>query len=312
VPPIVETRGLSVAFGAVTALDRLDLRLEPGTVGLLGPNGAGKSTLIKTLLGLVAPGSGEVRLLGEEVAGPDGTALRARVGYMPEEECMVPRLNAVEFLRLCARLCGLPDSEAMKRAHESLFLVNLGEARYREVETYSTGMRQRLKLAQALVHGPELLILDEPTSGLDPTGRRELLDLVKDVASREGLSVILSTHLLGDVEEVCDAVVVLNRGRLVLQGRIEDLRRVVPDRYEVRVKGDAAAFQRAVEGDGGAVVESQEAHLTLEVPAGTPPNRLLELAEECGVQVRLLQPVTVSLREAFVESLQRPPAGVEG
>jgi ABC-2 type transport system ATP-binding protein len=310
VAAVIETRGLSVAFGAVVALDRLDLTLEEGTVGLLGPNGAGKSTLIKCLLGLVTPAAGDLRLLGSPVTGSTGRELRARIGYMPEEECLVPRLNAVEFLRLCARLCGLPDSEAMKRAHESLFLVNLGEARYRDVNDYSTGMKQRLKLAQALVHGPDVLFLDEPTSGLDPTGRGEMLALIRDVARREGLSVILSTHLLGDVEEVCDEVAVLNRGGLVLKGKIEDLRRVVPDRYEVRVKGDAAAFRAAVEREGGTVVEGGETHLWLEVPADTTPDRLLALAGECSAQLRFLKPVTVSLREAFVESLRTP--GGEG
>lgn len=301
---IIETRGLTVLYRDVVALDRLDLRIEEGTVGLLGPNGAGKSTLIKVLLGLVRPAAGEATLLGSPVSGRESLGARARIGYMPEEDCLVPRLDGVEFLRLCARLCGVPDAEGMKRAHEVLFLVGLGEARYRKVESYSTGMRQRLKLAQALVHGPDLLFLDEPTSALDPAGRREMLDLIHDVASREGLSVVLSTHLLGDVEEVCERVTVLDGGRLVMEGRIEDLRRVLPDRFHVRVKGDEAAFLKAAEAQGATRIAEDGAVLTFDLPGGTGPGRLMDAATASGTQVRLLQPVTLSLREAFARSLE--------
>ena len=216
-PVVLEN--VSVHYGALQALRNISVAFPAGAVGLLGPNGAGKSTLIKALLGLLRPDAGVLRVLGRDVSA-DPLSVRARVGYMPESDTHIPGMNAVSFVAYCGELCGLPHTDAMQRAHEVLFYVGLGEARYRNVETYSTGMKQRIKLAQALVHDPDLLLLDEPTNGMDPKGRDEMLALIRDVADphrertsgRAPISVILSSHVLPDVEFACEYVVVLHKG----------------------------------------------------------------------------------------------------
>src|SRR4029079_8109905 len=194
-----------------------------GSVGLLGPNGAGKSTLLKSLLGFVTPVEGTLRVLGLGVATRP-LEIRSRIGYMPESDGHVPGMNAVTFVAYCGELAGLPKADAMQRAHEVLFYTGLGEARYRNVETYSTGMKQRIKLAQALVHDPDLLFLDEPTNGMDPKGRDEMLDLIRDLARNKGVNVIVSSHLLPDVEYTCGHVVVLDKGRVGAAGTIDALK----------------------------------------------------------------------------------------
>ena len=212
-----------------------------GAVGLLGPNGAGKSTMLKALLGLIKPDNGRITVLDLDVA-PRRLEIRARVGYMPENDAHIPGMSAVAFVAYCAELSGLPSADAMQRAHEVLYYVGLGEARYRNVETYSTGMKQRIKLAQALVHDPDLLLLDEPTNGMDPKGRDDMLALVRDIAHNKNISLILSSHVMPDVESVCDAVVVMNRGQVVMQGPIASLKKPAGHIFEVRIKGDRDAF----------------------------------------------------------------------
>src|SRR6202521_1410264 len=211
IEPVVTLEGVTVAYGRNRALRDVTASFAAGAVGLLGPNGAGKSTMIKALLGFLVPERGRMRVLGLDVA-ESGVEIRGRVGYMPESDAHIPGMNAVTFVAYCGELAGLPRADAMQRAHEVLFYVGLGEARYRNVETYSTGMKQRLKLAQALVHDPDLLFLDEPTNGMDPKGREEMLALVRDLARHKGINVILSSHLLPDVENTCDHVIVLDKG----------------------------------------------------------------------------------------------------
>ena len=183
----------------------------PGAVGLLGPNGAGKSTLLKSLLGFIVPDKGSMKVLDMDVA-TSPLEIRARIGYMPESDSHIPGMNAVSFVAYCGQLSGLPAADAMQRAHEVLYYVGLGEARYRNIETYSTGMKQRIKLAQAIVHDPDLLFLDEPTNGMDPKGRDEMLELIHDLAHNKNVNLILSSHLLPDVEFTCDHVVVMDKG----------------------------------------------------------------------------------------------------
>src|SRR3977135_2202879 len=209
--PVVTLDHVTVAYGRSRALGDVTTSFAPGGVGLLGPNGAGKSTMIKALLGFIVPEQGRMRILGLDVA-VSSLEIRARVGYMPESDAHIPGMNAVSFVAYCGELAGLPRVDAMQRAHEVLFYVGLGEARYRNVETYSTGMKQRIKLAQALVHDPDLLFLDEPTNGMDPKGRDEMLALVHDLAHHKGVNVIVSSHLLPDVEFTCDHVVVMDKG----------------------------------------------------------------------------------------------------
>ena len=211
---LISTSGLTKRFGQVVALDGLDLELEPGVIGLVGANGAGKSTLIKILLGLVAPTAGRAEIFGLDVAG-HGASVRRRMGYMPEHDCLPLEISATEFVAHMARISGLPRSVARERTAETLRHVGLFEERYREMRGYSTGMRQRVKLAQALVHDPKLMLLDEPTNGLDPAGRDEMLDLVQRIGGEFGISILMSSHLLAEIERVCDYLVVIEGGQLV-------------------------------------------------------------------------------------------------
>src|SRR5215831_17105471 len=243
--PVVTLEGVTVAYGANRALRDVSSSFPSGAVGLLGPNGAGKSTMIKSLLGFIVPEHGRLRVLGLDVAEAP-LDIRARVGYMPENDAHIPGMNAVSFVAYCGELAGLPRVDAMQRAHEVLFYVGLGEARYRNVETYSTGMKQRIKLAQALVHDPDLLFLDEPTNGMDPKGRDEMLELVRDLGRNKGVNLILSSHLLPDVEYTCDHVVVMDKGQIATQGPIQELKGPTGRVYELRIKGDVPGFLEAL------------------------------------------------------------------
>src|ERR671936_2424645 len=242
--PVVTLESVTVSYGANVALRDVTSSFAGGAVGLLGPNGAGKSTMIKSLLGFLVPERGRMRVLGLDVA-ESPLEIRARVGYMPESDGHIPGMNAVSFVAYCGELAGLPRVDAMQRAHEVLFYVGLGEARYRNVETYSTGMKQRIKLAQALVHDPDLLFLDEPTNGMDPKGRDEMLELIRDLAHNKAVNLILSSHLLPDVEFTCDHVVVMDKGSVATAGPIDALKQPRGRVYELRVKtptGDVDVF----------------------------------------------------------------------
>ena len=219
---LIETAGLTKRYSAVTALDGLTLDVEPGIVGLVGPNGAGKSTLIKILLGLVDATAGSAEVLGLDAAR-EGLKVRERVGYMPEHDCLPPDQSATNFVIHMARMSGIPPAHARERAAEVLRHVGLFEERYRHIGGYSTGMKQRVKLAQALVHDPELLFLDEPTNGLDPQGRDEMLDLVARTGNEFGISIIMSSHLLSEIERVCEGLIVIESGQLMRTGRIAEL-----------------------------------------------------------------------------------------
>ena len=211
---LIATRGLTKRFGSIVALDELDLDVEAGVIGLVGANGAGKSTLIKILLGLTEPTSGSAEMFGLDVA-THGLRIRQLIGYMPEHDCLPLEISATEFVAHMAQVNGLPRADARERTAETLRHVGLYEERYREMRGYSTGMRQRVKLAQALVHDPELMLLDEPTNGLDPAGRDEMLDLVRRIGSEFGISILMSSHLLTEIERVCDYLVVIEGGRLI-------------------------------------------------------------------------------------------------
>ena len=238
--PLVEFEGLAVSYGLVQALAGVTGAFHPGPTGLLGPNGAGKTTLLKTLLGFLNPDGGRMVAFGKDPTR-EPLEVRRRLGYMPEQDCHIQGMTASAFVAFAGELSGLPRDEAISRAHEVLYYVGLGEARYRNVETYSTGMKQRVKLAQALVHDPDLLLLDEPTNGLDPQGREEMLALIRDIATRRGMSLILCSHLLHDVERVCDQVIVLNQGQIARQGTVRELTGTRLQVFDVRFKGDASA-----------------------------------------------------------------------
>lgn len=215
VQPVIETVDLVKRFGSFTALNKIDLAIPSGAIGLLGPNGAGKTTLIRILLGLAKPTSGSAEVLGFD-AFSEGIQVRERVGYMPEAECLPSNATAADFVGHMAEMSGLPKTEARQRAADVLYQVGLDEERYRLIKGFSTGMKQRVKLAQSIVHDPSLVFLDEPTAGLDPPGRDSMLELVDRIHNMMGMTVVLSSHILEDIERVCDYVVIINEGQLVL------------------------------------------------------------------------------------------------
>ncbi|MGE5245651.1 MAG: ATP-binding cassette domain-containing protein [Betaproteobacteria bacterium] len=302
--PVVSLDAVTVSYGRTQALADVTTAFQRGAVGLLGPNGAGKSTLIKTLLGFVVPVRGRMRVLGFDVAAAP-LEIRARVGYMPESDAHIPGMNAVSFVAYCGELSGLPRADAIQRAHEVLFYVGLGEARYRNVETYSTGMKQRIKLAQALVHDPDLLFLDEPTNGMDPKGRDEMLELVRDLAHNKGVNLILSSHLLPDVEYTCDHVVVMDKGRVATQGPIAGLKQPRGQVFELRVKapdGDEA-FLAALRAAGLDCHGSDEDVMRVFVPGEGGARELFRRAAAAGVQVRHLRPSVPTLEDVFAHAV---------
>src|SRR5580700_6141045 len=220
---VIETQALSKVFGSQKALDGVSLAVAPGSIGLLGPNGAGKSTFMKCLLQLLPFTSGSARLLGREV-GREGREIRKRVGYAPEQNCHIPGMAGCEYVTYCAQLCGLPFQAARQRAHEMLDFVGMSQERYRKIDSYSTGMKQRLKLAQAIVHDPEIVFLDEPTNGLDPKGQAQILELVQSLWRVHGITVVLSSHMLQDVEQICEQIVIIARGRVLVHDTLENLK----------------------------------------------------------------------------------------
>jgi ABC-2 type transport system ATP-binding protein len=259
------------ATSTVPALQGLTLSIEQGIVGLLGPNGAGKSTLLKTLLGLLSPSRGSGTVLGVALGAPEAARLRARIGYMPEYDALIEDASAYEQVAFWGELSGLAPEAARDRSHEVLYFVGLDEARYRPVSGYSTGMRQRVKLAQALVHSPELIFLDEPTNGLDPDGRRRMLDLVLRVHAELGTGVILASHLLGDVERVADQLVILDQGQIKAAGSMAGLRKALAKRVELRFLDPLDVAQEAALQDLGTVLDARNGLYDLELAEVDPP-----------------------------------------
>ena len=310
--PVVLLDNVTVIYGANRALKEVSGRFAAGAVGLLGPNGAGKSTLLKALLGFVKPAAGQMTVLGLDVARKP-LEIRARIGYMPESDAHIPGMNAVSFVAYCGQLAGLPAVDAMQRAHEVLYYVGLGEARYRNVETYSTGMKQRIKLAQALVHDPDLLFLDEPTNGMDPKGRTEMLELIRDLAHNKNVNLILSSHLLPDVEYTCDDVVVMDKGQVATQGPIQQLKGPAGRVFELRIKGDLPSFVTALHAAGMESTSTDEDVMRVFVPDGASRGTdardgndqamIFALAARHGVQVRHLRPSIPTLEDVFAKAL---------
>lgn len=299
---IIELENISVSFGALRALDGISVQFEGGSMGLLGPNGAGKSTLLKTLLGFIRPSSGTGKVLGHDIFS-EQLAIRQKVGYMPESDCHIPGMNAVTFVAYAGQLTGMTPNDAMRRAHETLYYVGLEEARYRNVETYSTGMKQRIKLAQALVHDPQLVFLDEPTNGLDPKGRTEMLELVRDVSLSKGINVILSSHLLPDVEWVCQDALVINKGRRLAQGKIDELKCSPGKAFECRIKGDTDSFRGELEASGCRCTSGEDGTLRIELKDGQTSRVLVQAARTRGVQIRHLIPLRQSLEDVFLKAI---------
>jgi ABC-2 type transport system ATP-binding protein len=296
---LLETRGLVKRYGAsITALAGLDLELEPGVIGLVGANGAGKSTLIKILLGLLDPTEGSASVLGYDVQA-EGPTLRQFVGYMPEHDCLPGDVSATEFVAHMAQINGLPRSAARERTAETLRHVGLFEERYREIRGYSTGMKQRVKLAQALVHDPRILFLDEPTNGLDPAGRDEMLDLVHRTGTEFGISIVMASHLLGEIERVCDHLVVIDGGHLMRSGPIREFT-ATTGTLAVEVDGDVPALARRLEKEGLKV--HPEGRLILVALEGTSAYDLIrDGCDDLGLGL-----VRNELRRQSLEDIFRP------
>jgi ABC-2 type transport system ATP-binding protein len=336
--PIVELDGLSVSLGGRPVLRQLEASLAGRCIGLLGPNGAGKTTLLHTLLGFYRPSGGTARVFGRDIRS-GVAAIRAQMGYMPETDSFIAGMSGVRFVRLMAELSGLPAAAALERAHEALFYVGLGEARYRPVDSYSQGMKQLVKLAQALAHGPRLLFLDEPTNGLDPPARRRMLELIRSIRDGGEARVILSSHLLRDVEECCEEVLVLKAGRVAVYANLEEERRANRRLLELEVRaadgaGAAPAFAEmaaalgcecalgagrpsagaglAAGSGAGAGRPSRSAatggsgagRLKLVLPDGVEVSDLFRLAGEARLQIRRLDYKRDSLEDIFLKAME--------
>jgi ABC-2 type transport system ATP-binding protein len=296
--PVAQVEGLSKRYGSVQALDRVDVTIEPGCTGLVGSNGAGKSTLIKLLLGLLAPDGGRASVLDHDVAA-DPLAVRAQVGYLPEGACLPGDVTAADFVAFIAQLGGLPPRPARERAAEVCYQVGLDEERYRAIGGFSTGMQQRVKLAAALVHDPRFLLLDEPTDGMDPQGREDMLELIDRIRGELGLDVLVSTHLLGDVERVCDRVVMVHAGRVLAQGPITSVAGTTEPGFGIQLGDNGQEVQAALAAAGLEVRPAEE-----ELLVQGPSDLIRDVAAARGWALRRMVPRAPSLEETFLR-LQR-------
>jgi ABC-2 type transport system ATP-binding protein len=300
----IELHNISRSFGTNRALIDVSLSLEIGRIGLLGPNGAGKSTLMKILLGILPPSSGTGRVLDHDLASA-GVALRRAIGYMPEADALVPGMKGAEYVALAGELYGMARKQALRRAHEVLTYLDLGDARYRKLEEYSTGMKQRLKLAQALVHDPPALLLDEPTSGMDPAGRDGMLNLLVRLGKDHKKAILLSTHLLGDIDKVCDAVVILHQGRILCQGPVQQLCQRRHDRYRLHIQGEPNGFLDELRLEGVQILhDNGRGEYRVQVPASWTTQAFFKLAQLHNIVVRGLQSDDEDLEELFHRVIQ--------
>jgi len=301
-PLPVDLDGVVKRYGRRTVLDSVTCEVRPGITGLVGPNGAGKSTLVRAILGLVRLAAGGVRVFGHDPVR-DPAVVRQLVGVVPEDECAVPGLAAVEMVRYAGRLSGLPGTEALRRAHEVLDWCDAGQERYRPVETLSIGVRQKVAFAAALVHDPRLLILDEPTNGLDPLERRAMLGRLRTLAHDHGKTVLISTHVLPDVQAVCDRVIVLAAGRVRLAGTIEDLTRPARPRLRLELRGDTAACcaRLAAAGIAAERIDAVTLHIPRQDQGGL--DRVWQATREAGVVVAALAPVQERFEDVFIAAI---------
>ncbi len=303
---VVELENLTVRLGRREILHGITCRLGVSgrgrAIGLLGPNGAGKSTLILTLLGFLRPSAGRARILGLDCRRTMGEA-RSRIGYMPENDAFIGEMTAVTFLRQMAELSGLPPEAALEKAHEVLFHVGLGEARYRQLRTYSLGMKQMAKLAQAIVHGPELVILDEPTNGLDPAARRRMLRLITEMKEEQGMHVLVCSHLLRDIEQVCDEAVIMKDGAIVHHCNLEEERRSNRSFVELEVTGDDSHLRTALPEIRAEGISEGGGRWRIVLPAGVEVEAIWGLAERQNLLVRKLSHRRDTLEEIFLKAM---------
>jgi ABC-2 type transport system ATP-binding protein len=306
---VIDLHGLSVTFGHRPILKNLRGDLRGKAIGLLGPNGAGKTTLIHTLLGFHAPSAGTAQIFGMDII--DQTKqIRSLIGYMPERDSFIAKMSAVHFVRLMGELSGLPSEAALERAHEALFYVGLGEARYRRLETYSLGMKQLAKLAQAIVHGPRLIFLDEPTNGLDPPARLRMIKLIREIRDSGHAHIVLSSHLLLDVEECCDEILILKDGQIAVYCNLEEERKSNRKFLMLETRGDQAKFVNAIQQLGCEYAVSGDHRLKIVLQEGVEVRDLYRLAEESQVQLRRLSYKRDSLEDIFLKAMENGYGGL--
>lgn len=304
---VIELDQLSVAFGKRAILKSLTGSLNGRAIGLLGPNGAGKTTLIHSLLGFHPPTSGTARIFGQDIVR-DAKSLRSMVGYMPERDSFIAKISCVHFVRLMAELSGIPAKHALERAHEALFFVGLGEARYRPVDSYSLGMKQLAKLAQAIVHGPKLIILDEPTNGLDPPTRSRMISLIRQIRDGGRARIMLSSHLLKDVEECCDEILVLKDGEIAANCNLEEERKANRKFIELETRGgNRPAFAEAIAGLGCDYALSGERRMKLIMQDNVEISDLYRLAHQYEIQIRRMNFKRDSLEDIFLKAMESGP-----
>jgi ABC-2 type transport system ATP-binding protein len=307
--PLIDLDGLAVQFGGRPILKNLRCEVNGRAIGLLGPNGAGKTTLIHTLLGFHNPSSGTARIFGMDIKA-EAKKIRELVGYMPERDSFIANLTCVHFVRLMAELSGLPPDAALERAHEALFYVGLGEARYRQLGTYSLGMKQLAKLAQAIVHGPKLIFLDEPTNGLDPPARQRMIELIGQIRDSGHAQVVVSSHLLRDVEECCEEVLIMKQGQIAVSCNIEEERKSNKQFLELDTRGDADAFAAAIGtlGCEHALLGKHRVKVVLQDGIGV--RDLYKLAAGQDVQIRRLNYKRDSLEDIFLKAMEDDNGGL--
>ena len=308
--PVITAVNLRKMYGPHLALDDVNLEIPSGAVGILGPNGAGKSTLFKCLLGLIKTTSGEGTVLGYDIR-TEGDKIRSRIGYMPEYDALDPGLAAIDQVRYSGELLGMNPAHATQRAHEVLEYVGLKDQRYRKIETFSTGMLQATKLACALVHDPEILICDEPTNGLDQRAREFMLQTLRRTVSEGDRSVLMSSHVMDDVQDVCDRIVMIHKGKIVVQSRIDELAKQVDREIEISIWGGASRMQAALEGRGFEVRRLGRVIRVDRVDDNTT-FVILEAAAEAGVQVRQMQEYEPDLEDIFLLIMDKLGAEVKG
>ena len=299
---VIDLDGLEVRLANRIVLNNLTGDLQGHAIGLLGPNGAGKSTLINTLLGFHLPSKGKARVFGLDTH-KDRARIRGSIGYMPENDSFIGNMSGVRFVRYMAELAGLPSGVALERAHEALFFVGLGEVRYRKVNSYSLGMKQLVKLAQALAHGPKLLILDEPTNGLDPVARQRMIQLIKDIRKEGSIRLLISSHLLRDIDETCDEVLILKNGHIASLCNIEEERRSNRSFMELETVGATERFSVSIRGLGCECATFPGGRIKLVIPDHIEARDLYVIASQQGVQIRRMNQRRDSLEDIFLRAM---------
>jgi ABC-2 type transport system ATP-binding protein len=299
---VIDLDGVEVRLANRIVLNNLTGELRGQAIGLLGPNGAGKSTLINTLLGFHLPSKGTARVFGLDTL-KDRAQIRGGIGYMPENDSFIGNMSGVRFVRYMAELAGLPSGVALERAHEAMFYVGLGEVRYRKVNTYSLGMKQLVKLAQALAHGPKLLILDEPTNGLDPVARQRMIQLIKDIRKEGSIRLLISSHLLRDIDETCDEVLILKNGRIASLCNIEEERRSNRSFMELETVGATERFSVSIRGLGCECATFPGGRIKLVIPDHIEARDLYVIAADQGVQIRRMNQRRDSLEDIFLRAM---------